>query len=170
MAITAQDPSDRDICIAGAIAPGDPVIDAVYAHWRARCPPGGIPDRAAIDPVEIPPACLPHLILWDRLEAGGYRCRLSGSAVDRAHGRGLRGLTTAELHGASNGAIEREYDWVVANRLPHFVDRRMAWYHQDFKRYRRILLPLTQGGTEVRMLLAAATYYYGTPLDPRAEP
>ncbi len=138
---------------------GDAIIDAVHGYWRTKCQEPRIPDRRDIDPLELPPACLPHLMLWD-VEANGYRCRLAGTAIVDVHGRELRGITTRDLHGKANAKIEAEYDWVVRTRQPHFVDRAMSWYHRDYTRYRRLLLPLTRGGDAVAVLLSVATYRF----------
>jgi hypothetical protein len=151
-------PFSDDVIIKGNVPCDDPIIWAVYTYWLSKCREDAIPDRSIVDPVEIPFQCLPHLILWERLADGGYRCRLAGTAVVDAHAKELRGMTTADLHGAQNAVMESEYDWTVQNRQPHYVERWMTWFQRDNKRYRRLLLPLTHGGTSVDILLAVATY------------
>jgi hypothetical protein len=136
----------------------DPIIRATFEYWLDRRGDRPMPDRAELDPLDMPRAVLPHLLLWDVLPEGGYRCRLAGTAVVAAHGRELRGITTAELHGAANAEIEREYDAVARDGRPHYVERTMDWAHLSFRRYRRLLLPLTKGGTACAMLLSVATY------------
>jgi hypothetical protein len=136
----------------------DRVLWGVFRYWRSKCRGRELPDRIDLDPTEIP-GFLPHILLWDVLAGGGYRCRLAGTEIVESHGHELRGLTTAELHGAANDRIEMEYGAVVRSRRPHFVERPMYWHHRHYKHYRRLLLPLSHGGNEVAMLLSTATYF-----------
>jgi len=140
----------------------DQVIAAAYHYWRTRAGERRMPDRVDLDPLSMPRQILPHILLWDVLGPGrGYRCRLAGEAISAAHGRSVKGMTTAELHGPTNESIEREYDLVVRTCEPHYVRRSMFWFHRDYRYYRRLLLPLSNGGADCRLLLSIATYDYG---------
>lgn len=58
----------------------DPVLMALYDLWsehRARL--GGMPPRAAIDPLDIPPKSLPHVVLVDVEPGPRFRFRLVGT-------------------------------------------------------------------------------------------
>lgn len=135
----------------------DAQILRAVAYWRRKAGARPMPDRRDIDPAEIPDL-LPFIVLWDVLPGGGYRCRLAGTRICEIHGRELTGMTTAELHGAANAAIEAEYDWTVRTRRPHYVERTMFWQHKPYTRYRRVLLPLSHGGDTVAILLNVASY------------
>lgn len=135
----------------------DAQILSALAYWRGKAGERPMPDRRDIDPIEIP-GLLPFLVLWDVLPGGGYRCRLAGTRICEIHEKELTGMTTAELHGAANAAIEAEYDWVVRTRRPHYVERTMFWRHKPYKHYRRILLPLSNGMEDVAILMNVASY------------
>ena len=135
----------------------DPVLRELYEYWRAKTAGRRMPDRGDIEPAEIAPL-LPHLLIWEVLETGGYRCRLAGTKIVEVHRREITGLTTVELHGAAGAHIEAEYDLVVREAAPHYVERSMVWYHQDYRHYKRLLLPLTKGGGRCERILAGATY------------
>jgi hypothetical protein len=135
----------------------DPILMQLYDYWQGKSAGRRMPERSAVDPAEIP-LLLPHLLIWEVLAAGGYRCRLAGTKIVEAHRREITGLTTAELHGAAGAHIDAEYDAVAREGTPHYVERSMYWYHQDYRRYKRLLLPLSNGGESCAQILAGATY------------
>jgi hypothetical protein len=113
-------------------------------------------DRSDIDPAEIP-KLLPHLLIWQVLAAGGYRCRLAGTEIVALR-REIAGLTTAELHGVAGAHIEAEYDDLAGEGRPHYVERSMFWYQRDYRDHKRLLLPLSNGGERCERIVASATY------------
>lgn len=135
----------------------DAQIRRAVAYWQRKAAGRPMPDRRDIDPVEIPDL-LPYIVLWDVLPGGGYRCRLAGTRICELHGREMRGMTTAELHGAANPGIEREYDWTARTRQPHYIERTMFWQEKSYRRYRRVLLPFTDGGEGVAIIMNVASY------------
>lgn len=134
----------------------DPLIAALYQYWLRKSAGRPMPEKRDLDPTDIP-ALLPHIILWDVLPEGGFRCRLAGTHIVEVHGRELKGMTAAELHGAANQEIEDEYNLVARTLVPHYVERSMYWYHRDYKRYKRLLMPLGVNGT-CSILLSIAVY------------
>jgi hypothetical protein len=142
-------------------APGEgcpPRLVRAYAWWREKAGARALPDRSDFDPTEIPDL-MPHMVMWDVLPAGGYRCRLAGTRMVEIHGRGeLTGLSMAEFHGPANAEIQPDYDSVVATGLPHQVERTLYWLGRDHRRYARILLPFTFGGTAVAIIANVAEF------------
>lgn len=121
-------------------------------YWQRLRGAGALPDRAQFDPVAIADI-MPHVVMWDVLPAGGYRCRLAGTQMVEIHGREMTGFDMAMFHGRHNATIQPEYDGVVRTGQPHYVERSLFWMHRDYRRYARILLPFTDGGTDVRIIL-----------------
>lgn len=149
---------ERDLDASAQLAAAtDARIRRAVAYWQRKAAGRAIPDRRDMDPVEFPDL-LPYIVLWDVLPGGGYRCRLAGTRICELHGREMRGMTTAELHGAANASIEREYDWTVRTRLPHFVERTMFWQEKSYRRYRRVLLPFSDGSEDVAIIMNVASY------------
>lgn len=99
-------------------------------------------DRSAIDPVEIGRDLLPHLYILeiDRNGAAGpvrLHIRLSGTALDHAFGRSVRGHYLEDfLHGAHSAEVLKGFHdcaqdlaprWMrqvveIANRPPRYVE------------------------------------------------
>lgn len=135
----------------------DPLIQEMYLYWARKAGGRPMPDKGDLDPTEIP-ALLPHMLIWDVLPEGGFRCRLAGTRIVEVHGRELRGITSRELHGDAYEAIEAEYRSVATTLVPHHVERSMRWYHRDYTRYERLLLPLAGVGGRCEFLLSIAIY------------
>lgn len=113
-----------------------PILERITHYLSARA------DRSGIDPAEIDRDLLPHLYILqiERADAGDtlrLRVRLSGTALDRAFGRGIGGqYMEAFLHGPRsadvlNGfrscATTRRPLWMrqvveIANRPPRYVE------------------------------------------------
>jgi hypothetical protein len=64
----------------------------------------------------------------------------------------------ADFHGRANATIQLEYDGVVATGRPHYGERTLDWINRDYRAYRRILLPLADGGAAVAIILNVATF------------
>ena len=135
-----------------------PRLARAYAWWHEKAAGRALPDRADFDPTEIPDL-MPHIIMWDVLADGGYRCRLAGTRMVEIHGRGeLTGLSMAEFHGTGNAAIQPDYDLVAATGVPHHVERTLYWLGRDHRRYARILLPFTFGSSAVAIIANVAQF------------
>ncbi|MBI1246073.1 MAG: PAS domain-containing protein [Alphaproteobacteria bacterium] len=128
-----------------------------FGYWLSLRATRRVPDRADFDPIEIPDI-MPHVIMWDVVAGGRYRCRLAGTKMVEIHGRELTGLDMAEFHGRDNATIQPEYDGVVRTGRPHHVERNLSWMHREYRRYSRILLPFSDGGADVRIVVNVAHF------------
>ena len=126
------------------------------AYWEAKKGKRRVPDRADFDPVDIPDI-MPHVVMWDVLPQG-YRCRLAGTKMVEIHGREMTGIEMSDFHGIYNATIQREYDGVVETGIPHYVERSLFWMDRDYRNYVRILLPLTNGDSAVKIILNVAHF------------
>ncbi len=121
------------------------------AYWQAKKGGRRVPDRADFDPIDLPDI-MPHVVMWDVLPAG-YRCRLAGTKMVEVHGREMTGIDMSAFHGVHNATIQPEYDGVVRTGSPHYVERSLFWMHRDYRGYARILLPFTNGGPDVKIIV-----------------
>ncbi|MEK9971350.1 MAG: PAS domain-containing protein [Ferrovibrio sp.] len=147
-------------------------LRALYSYWAGKRDGRALPDRADIDPIEMK-AWLGNLMLVERLENGDYLYRLYGSTFVNQFKVDMTGKRVNELPEKQAELLRSEYDAVVHSGIPMSRrytatfdytsrDKRSTW--QVERSWERLALPLTAGGTEVKMLLVAAF-----PLEPAAE-
>jgi hypothetical protein len=135
----------------------DPRFRAVFDYWAGKAPPGGLPGRQHIDPLEMKPY-LTYLRLLDvvrEAETYRFRYRLIGSHV-------------IDLHGPSDvGAFIDQYSipehyknifypdmmTLIETRQPHFAVRSGSVRPDKFQGYQRLNLPLATDGVTVDMIV-----------------
>jgi hypothetical protein len=126
-------------------------------YWRAKAAGRAMPDRRDLNPAEIPDL-LAWTILWD-VVPGGYRVRLAGTGICDAVGRELKGLDFETIHGNMAATIKPDFDYVVREIKPHYVERTLSWSHRSYRSYRRVLLPFTNGGDDCAVIMGLATFF-----------
>jgi hypothetical protein len=132
-------------------APG--ALADLLAWWegKAAC---GLPERSALDPIEIAPH-LAHVALLD-VEAGGdFRFRLVGEEVRARYGA-LRGLSLGELlAGRAREETLAEHLACAEGGRPTLARHdEPAADSSDEKRYWRLLLPFGRAGRTCVLLAA----------------
>lgn len=131
-----------------------PDLTRVLAYWNRKRGSAFAPRRADIDPLDLVEA-LPRIMLAD--VAGTppeFRYRLAGTAIGTIHGEDFTHRTPLDLKPAAFGRLIHEhYGAVVARRVPlmHLV---MLDTLQKSRSYARLLLPLSENGQDVTMLMA----------------
>jgi hypothetical protein len=115
--------------------------------------------RARLDPVDIP-QLLRFLILADVGDGGRQiRYRLVGTEIVAAHGMDYTGLTVQQLTaGPTLDYTYRLYGPVVRDALPVYSEGRFRWADREYRRTKRLHLPLTRGGTEVDMAVVMQVF------------
>lgn len=147
-------------------------LRALYNYWAGKRNGRALPDRTDIDPIEMK-AWLGNLMLVERLEDGDYLYRLYGSTFVNQFKVDMTGKRVNGLPEKQADLLRSEYDAVVHSGIPMSRrytatfdytsrDKRSTW--QVERSWERLALPLTAGGTEVKMLLVAAF-----PLEPAPE-
>jgi hypothetical protein len=85
----------------------------------------GHKDRSTIDPLEIEPTLLPHLYILEiqkHAEQVRLLIRLSGTALDRAFGRGIKGHYLEEfLHGGHSAEVLKGFHDCARDRTPRWM-------------------------------------------------
>ena len=133
-----------------------PDLDAAFATWN-RLRGGRIaPRRADIDPPDFV-AVLPRILLADVFRSGSevdFRYRLSGTGICNVHGADLTAMRPQDLRPPDYGAlVHGHYCDAVTTKRPalhlFLLDRETT-----SRSYARLLLPLSEDGVNVSMLLA----------------
>lgn len=130
----------------------------VLRYWNERRGDEMAPPRASIDPGGLR-SDLPHVLLWEIDGAGEYRCRLSGTEVDRTLGRSLTGAKLGDIRCSLIEEARREFDAVRDHALLSFAERTLNWAGKPHLYYRHLLLPLTGAAGNVGVLLSVLTFH-----------
>ncbi|HEX2116643.1 MAG TPA: PAS domain-containing protein [Alphaproteobacteria bacterium] len=134
----------------------DSRLTRALAYWREKAAGRPMPDRRDINPAEIPDL-LPWILLWDVVPSG-YRVRLAGTGICDAVGRELKGVDFEAMHGSGTAEIKPDYDYVVREGKPHYVERSMWWSHRSYRSYKRVLLPFTNGGDACALIMGVTSF------------
>lgn len=142
----------------------DPVLSRALGYWHSKCVAGRLPARSAIDPLDLDPSLLPHVVLTEVVQVGErrrFRFRLSGTAVSAAAGLELTGQFVDALNPNKQYAayIEGLYNLAIQARRPVYSESlAMAARASATRATRRILCPLSNDGTVVDMCLGVQTF------------
>ncbi len=143
----------------------EPVLLALYAYWNgARRGKDGrdkdVPDRSDIDPVEMPRFILPHLAMTEIQEGLRLKVRLVGTEIVRNHQHDTTGKFANDyMQGAYLDYITSLYAELQRSRRPVFSES--IFRHIDTNpKTSRLILPLTHGGSEIRIGLMGQIFHY----------
>ncbi len=156
--------------------PNYPDLAEALDYWELRRGARFAPVRADIEPLDLVKV-LPRVMLADVTpDPLDFRYRLSGTGIARIHGSEPTGLRPRELEPAEYGAlIDRHYRQCVAERRPMLHLILLDARHRS-RAYARLLLPLSEDGERVTMLMAidsanqdvrALKAYFGRYVTPR---
>ncbi len=129
-------------------------LTRLFRYWSGKRGGRPCPDRADIDPLDIPDL-LPILFLADvEGEGTAFRFRLVGSEFVRKYGLDFTGRTLEQVNNhAYSDAIVRDYSDCAKRCMP-LVSRNSFINDQGvYWKYERVLLPLGDGTGRVGMLL-----------------
>ena len=146
----------------------DPVLSGLWSYWRGKLAGRTMPRRADIDPADIT-RLLPYIQLVERV-AGRYRYRLTGTAIVAAYGRELTGKFVDEVIPPGRRAVAKHhYDLAYGERRPMFVRNKYTTTKAIDIVASRLILPLSENGADVSMLLIAQTFEYGAQITERLD-
>jgi hypothetical protein len=130
-----------------------PDLLRVLAYWERKRADHFAPSRADIDPADLLDV-LPRIMLADVIhEPLDFCYRLSGTAIREVHGQEPTGLRPRDLNPPAYGALIHEhYCLAVRRRQPllHLITLDTA---DRSRSYARLLMPLSQDGHTVTMLM-----------------
>ncbi|WP_268877947.1 PAS domain-containing protein [Algihabitans albus] len=147
---------------------GEEVLSEIHGYWSRHLRGRRMPARADIDPADIP-HLLPYLMLTDVLESGHYRYRLVGTEVERSFGAPMTGRTLEELmFGDYLVYMTGLYHRAVFEKRPIFSTSRYGGVDRDCPLFtKRVMMPLSNDGERVDMLLSAQVFLRMSALDDR---
>jgi hypothetical protein len=150
----------------------EPILLALYTYWEGVRGGKDVPDRRDIDPVDMPRFILPHLALTEVDDDMRMKVRLVGTEIVRAHRQDTTGkFATEYMQGEYLDYVTSLYAQLRASRLPLFSES--IFRHADTHlQTSRLILPLTLGGTEVRIGMMAQIFHHigAQPVSPMMVP
>lgn len=132
----------------------------LFLYWVAARGEKLMPSRADIDPVDLPLKLLPHIVLVDVLTLPQrFRYRVMGTAVTAMLGLDWTGRFVDELP-ETGISVSEQYAKMVKDGVPavYVDDSKMydpSLMQHKLVRYERLLLPLSEDGSTISMLLGA---------------
>jgi len=133
-----------------------PRLQQLHAYWLSRCRDGAYPSRRDIDPAGFR-FVLGHVFLVAVEPGPRFRYRLFGVNLARRAGYDLTGKLVDEVPTEDMRAfLVRQYEAMQASPEPMLV--RGQRQLQDTRRFEMLLLPLSDSGSGVDMILGALLY------------
>jgi hypothetical protein len=130
-----------------ALLSGTPLA-ACFDFWRSRRNGLAVPPKRTIDPVEMPPAIIPFLFLYERTDEGRFRCRLAGTAVCAAFQNDPTGRYLDQMIlPAALPSRQRLFEGVVERALPVAYGGMVAEPGRTWIKFRRLMTPIAIRGT-----------------------
>ncbi len=144
----------------------EPELSELFGYWHGKRDGRTCPARRDVDPLDIP-HLLSNLILVDTAESlQAFRYRVFGTEVCRGFGSDRTGVTLGELAaGVENHEFVFAGYWRAFELAqPDYFHGRTVSFSRDYKRYSRLLLPLSEDGARVDMILGGMVFFQGDPL------
>ena len=144
------------------LARSSDAIKQMYRYWRSKCGEGRMPQRGAIDPVDIP-RLLPHITIVEVVpDERRYVYRLVGTKEVEIRGRDPTGRSVIEgFFGPSLDDALGCYDAVVRTRAPHYDDAPYITPDGRYSDDETLFLPLSEDGETVSRILVFGTFSPG---------
>jgi hypothetical protein len=137
----------------------EPEFIELVDYWRRKSPPGRLPGRQHVDPMELSPRLLPHVLLMDvvRGESGPrFKFRLVGTGFVQLVGREVTGLFYDQIASTKRAApLLAGLKKLVETGEPVYLEGPLTVPSRDFIWVKRVGLPLAEDGKTVDMVLAA---------------
>lgn len=137
---------DRDL-------PLFPSLTGALRYWNGKRGDRDLPDRTDIDPLEMG-AFLPRVMLAAVEQAPlRFRYRLAGTGICRVHPGDPTGRAADDLQPLAYGVlVHQQYAAALASRRPA-LHLNLFDNQERYRSYAHLILPLTQGGHDVAMLM-----------------
>lgn len=134
----------------------------MFDYWRGKFVGAVPPSRVAIDPIEIPPAILPWLILYTVhwvSDQPRFQFRLVGTGIVQRYNRDSTGKYFEEVYDGDKLPGQVAAFAAVARQCrPAYAQLRLPVPGRDFIPYERLLLPLAGAEGKVEAILAVMAF------------
>jgi hypothetical protein len=136
----------------------DAMLIALFRYWERKRAGRRMPTRQEMDPIEMGPALLPHLLVSEFVDGGArLRFRLIGSAIAANAGMDATGLCADEvLAGSYLTHIVELHRECWTRSAPVYSESVFRWDAGGHRWTRRLLLPL--GAREADRIIAGQTF------------
>jgi hypothetical protein len=140
----------------------EPMMATLFAYWDAKRGARLMPDRQDIDPAEIEPQILPHLLLSEFCDDGWrVRFRIVGTkVVERVGFDGTGKFLDELLTGSYLAYVASLHRDVWLHRAPVYSESKLGAGVRDHLTTRRIFLPISKGDIVPAMTLAIQTFKF----------
>ncbi len=137
-----------------------PLLRRLFDYWSGKKAGRDLPSRRDIDPVEIGPEILPHILLTDILPDGRLRYRLAGTAVEAVIGESLSGRYIDDL-------LCPPYRDYILSLYAEVIEKRHALYTESLYPFlgsqperltKRLMMPLVSEDGEVTMVVSGQIF------------
>ncbi|HXQ53259.1 MAG TPA: PAS domain-containing protein [Stellaceae bacterium] len=137
-----------------------PVLGSLLRYWQVKRGTRALPSRRDIDPLEMGPDLLPHLLLADLLDRGTrVRFRLVGTSVVKRIGFDPTGrYLDGEMSGGWWELLASLHRLVYSERAPVYAESQFVWGSGRRMRAQHLLLPLVQDGTDPAIALGGIAF------------
>ena len=148
----------------------EPLLAELHSYWSARRRGRKVPARADIDPVDIP-QLLPHLTLTEMVPAQtarGFRIRyrLAGTEIESHFGCPLTNRYLDELVAGPFVDFAMDlHERVRTEKAPAYTEVLFGSDGTDPLRVKRLMLPLSENGEVVNLMLAGVIFFDSNPND-----
>lgn len=145
-------------------------LDAVAQYWTRQRRGRRMPERSDIDPLDLPPAIWPNLLVTEPAGPGIWRYRLVGSAHVERYGTDFTGKTLHDImQGSYRDYMTHIYDSAFHDAVPVYSESVFRWDAEGFAMTRRLMLPLSHGERDrSAQVLSVQVWPTALPVQPRS--
>ena len=139
----------------------EPELNDLLNYWGRLRGNKQMPARADVDPLHIP-RLLPHLALIETAESlGDFRYRLYGTEVCRGFDHDRTGVRLGDLKEDVDNYEEvySGYWRVYVDKIPDYFYGKIVSLAKNYKRYSRLLLPLSSDDEHVDIILCGFIFF-----------
>lgn len=135
-------------------------LSALFRYWNTKRDGRAMPARRDIDPIEMGPKLLPHLMLCELAERGNrIRFRLVGTFLVKRLGFDPTARWLADLPQSDYlEFLARMLRQTHSEAAPLYAGSNFRWGANGRLEAHHLLLPLTTGGSEPNMVLVGTAY------------
>jgi hypothetical protein len=135
-------------------------LSALFRYWDEKRTGRVMPARRDIDPIEMGPRLLPHLMLCEFADKGTrIRFRLVGTLLVKRLGFDPTGKWLADLPKSDYlDFLARMVRLSYAEQAPIFADSTFRWGTKGQLDAHHLLLPLTTGGEDAGIVMVGTAY------------
>ena len=137
-----------------------PTLGALFRYWDKKRDGRAMPTRRDIDPIEMGPKLLPHLMLCEIADRGArIRFRLVGTLLVKRLGYDPTGQWLADLPKSDYlDFLAKMLRQTYAEAAPLYAASSFRWGAKGRLEAYHLLLPLTTSGSEPSMVLIGTAY------------